>query len=476
MDDKTNGKSVADKKNLLDESFRDTIGTVDAKGDRNWIFPKKPKGKLTNYRQYTSYLLLAIFFIWPFLKVNGRPFLLLDIIDRKFIIFGNIFWPQDMHIFFFVMLAGMLFIVLFTVAFGRLFCGWVCPQTIFMEHVFRRIEYLIEGDYKKQEKLTKMPWNGEKIRKRGLKIVIFFGISFLISNTFLAYIIGIDELEQYITHPTESYSTLLALLLFTLVFYFVFAWFREQVCIAVCPYGRLQGVMLDRNSIVVAYDYVRGEKRGHKKRNEERTKVGKGDCVDCNLCVAVCPTGIDIRNGTQLECINCTACIDACDEVMEKVKSPKGLIRYASESQIADNRPFIYSTRLRAYTGVLTLLLLFISFLLFSRTDLEATILRAPGMLSQKRADGTISNLYTLKMVNKSPNEMYVYLRLIGRDGEIQMVGGDSIRLVPQGRAEGAFFVIFNPDDLDKVRNNIKFELYSAEGVVEKVGSTFLKN
>jgi cytochrome c oxidase accessory protein FixG len=320
------------------DNFRDTIGTLNDEGKRAWLFPKKPKGKWYEYRKYVSYVLLLFLFTSPFVKINGNQFLMFNVLERRFNIFGFPFWPQDFHLFVIMMIAGVVFVVFFTVAFGRIFCGWICPQTIFMELVFRRIEYWIDGDRGKQIRLAKMPWNAEKIRKRVLKWLVFFVISFLIANVFLAYLIGSDALLKYITDgPAQHVSTLISLLIFTGVFYFVFAWFREQVCIIACPYGRLQGVLLDNKSIIVAYDHQRGEKeagRAKFKKNEERPLTGKGDCIDCFQCVHVCPTGIDIRNGTQLECVNCTACIDVCDHMMESVNLTKGLIMYTSENNI----------------------------------------------------------------------------------------------------------------------------------------------
>ena len=326
------------------EKFRDSIGTITEDGKRAWVFPKKPSGKFYEYRKYVSYFLLAFLLLSPFIKINGNQFLMFNVLERRFNIFGFPFWPQDFHLFVISMLIGVVFITLFTVAFGRIFCGWICPQTIFMEMVFRRIEYWIEGDRNKQRKLARQKWDAEKIRKKGLKTLIFIIISFVIANVFLAYLIGSDKLIQYISEgPLNNVSTLISLLIFTAVFYFVFAWFREQVCIIACPYGRLQGVLLDTKSIVVAYDHKRGEaKNGRKKfrKNEDREALGHGDCIDCLQCVHVCPTGIDIRNGTQLECVNCTACIDECDHIMESINLPKGLIRYASENEIEKKEKF----------------------------------------------------------------------------------------------------------------------------------------
>ncbi|EIM76614.1 cytochrome c oxidase accessory protein CcoG [Nitritalea halalkaliphila LW7] len=271
-------------------------------------------------------MLLAAFFAGPFIQVNGRPWLLFNIFERKFIIFGAAFWPQDTHILIFLMLTLFVFVIVFTVVFGRVFCGWACPQTIFMEMVFRKIEYWIDGDAGQQRRLDALPWNGEKLRKRLLKWSVFLGISVLIAHTVMAYLIGMDRVIALVqSSPAENWAGFFGLLAFTGVFMFVFTWFREQACLVVCPYGRLQGVLLDKNSIHVAYDYVRGEPRGPLRKQKPLVEEVKGACVDCSLCVQVCPTGIDIRNGVQMECVNCTACIDACDEVMEKVQRPKGL-------------------------------------------------------------------------------------------------------------------------------------------------------
>jgi len=365
------------------ERFRDSIGTIDESGKRKFIFPKKPKGKFYNYRTMVGWVLLAFMFAAPFVKINGNQFLLFNVIERKFHIFGFPFWPQDFHLLVISLLVSVVFIILFTVVFGRIFCGWICPQTVFMEMIFRKVEYLIDGDRTKQIKLDKQAWNGEKIRKRITKWIAFFLISFIISNVYFAYFIGSDVLIQHITDgPLNHIETLIKLLLFTMVFYFVFAWFREQVCIIVCPYGRLQGVLLDNKSINVAYDFVRGEGEDGRKplrKGEKREKSGYGDCVECMQCVQVCPTGIDIRNGTQLECINCTACIDACDEIMDKVGFERGLIRYASEDDIEKKEKFKFNARLIAYTALLTVLVGVLITMLFLRNDVEATILRLPG-------------------------------------------------------------------------------------------------
>ena len=461
------------------ENFRDSIGTIDEEGKRSWIFPKKPSGRYYEYRKYVSYFLLAFLFAAPFVKINGNQFLMFNVLERRFNIFGFPFWPQDFHLFVISMIIGVIFIALFTVAFGRIFCGWLCPQTIFMEMVFRRIEYWIDGDRGAQIKLDRQPWNAVKIRKRIIKWGIFFIISFLIANVFLAYLIGSDKLIAYITDgPQQHLSTLISLLIFTAVFYFVFAWFREQVCIIACPYGRMQGVLLDNKSIVVAYDHKRGEaEKGRKKwrKNEDREALGYGDCIDCFQCVNVCPTGIDIRNGTQLECVNCTACIDECDTIMEKVNLPKGLIRYASEDEITKKEKFRFTPRLKGYTAVLAILTGFLVGMLFLRNDLEANILRLPGQLYEHKEGNIISNVYTYKLVNKTTKEVEdVSFKLLSHKGNIKLVRNKNFQVPAQDLAEGTLFIEINNAAIKSDKEKVKIGVYSGQKLIETTITAFL--
>jgi len=457
---------------ISDEHYRDELSNVDKKGNRLWIFPKKPKGNFYNYRTYFSWFLMALLFSGPFLKLNDRPLLLLNVLERKFIIFGMIFWPQDLNLFALLMLSFVIFIVLFTVLFGRVFCGWACPQTIFLEMLFRKIEYLIDGDYQQQKKLMDQEWNANKIFKRVLKHAIFWILSFIIANTFLGYIIGIDELKLLAWDgPFAHAGKFASLLIFTTVFYFVFARLRELVCIFICPYGRLQGLMLDKNSIVVAYDFVRGEPRGKIKKEETQTK---GDCIDCKLCVNVCPTGIDIRNGTQLECINCTACIDACDEVMVKIDKPKGLVRMASINNINFGTKFNLNLRTGAYGVVLIALFSVFLYLLVTRKLVETTLLRTPGMMYQHQENDKISNLYSIEFVNKTFNELPIELILIKpAKGEIRFVDGKDIILHKESVGKSSFFLVLNSADIKKNSSDVEIEVWSNGKIIEQMKTKF---
>jgi cytochrome c oxidase accessory protein FixG len=460
------------EKQVGEESFRDRIATVDKSGKRKWVFAQKPKGKFYNFRSYLSWLLLLIFAGLPFIYVNGRPLFLFNIPAAKFIVFGKVFWPQDFFIFGVAMIAFIVFIVLFTSAFGRLFCGWVCPQTIFMEMVFRKIEYLVEGDAAQQKLLAKAPWNATKIRKKTTKHVIFYLISFAIANIFLSYIIGVKELGAIISEPVSQHiGGFTSLLVFSGIFYYIFAFFREQVCTVVCPYGRLQGVLLDRNSMVVAYDYKRGEPRGKFKKTAANDL---GDCLDCFQCVKVCPTGIDIRNGTQMDCIGCTACIDACDHMMEKTGRLTGLIRYASENGISESKPLRYTTRMKMYSLLSVALLGLLSFLLISRKDVDATVMRTPGMLYQERGADSISNLYNIKVVNKTINAVPLTLKLENAAGSLQVVGSGTVNVKEEGQGTGSFFIVLPARQITERKTNLEVGLYHGEEKIDVIETNFL--
>lgn len=454
------------------ESFRDSIATIDKEGKRVWIYPTKPSGRFYNLRKYLSYVYLVLFFLIPFIKINDVPLFMFNIVEKKFILFGMIFWPQDFFIFGLGMLIFIVFIALFTVVFGRVFCGWACPQTIFMEMLFRRIEYWIEGDATHQKALKNAAWTKEKIIKRVSKFSLFILLSFIISNILLMYVIGSDEVIKIAQEPIAQHKGgFIALLLFTGVFFFVYSWFREQVCLIVCPYGRLQGVLLDKNSIVVAYDYIRGEERHKFKKNELRTG---GDCIDCSMCVKVCPTGIDIRNGTQLECVNCTACIDACDHMMESVGLPKGLIRYDSENGIRNKVKLAFTTRMKAYSAVLLLLIGVETFLLTTRSDYDATVLRAKGMLYQNQPNDQVSNLYTIKLVNKTRKELPVILKIENfPDATIRVIGKD-LHVRAEEISSGEFFVYLNKKDIVERKTKLKIGVYSDGKLIKVVKTNFL--
>ena len=465
-------EKVAQKKVRSEDDFRDHLATVDKKGKRNWIYAHKPKGRLYNIRTVLSIFYFLLFFGLPFVHVNGRPLFMFNIPQAKFILFGKVFWPQDFFILGLGMVTFIFFIILFTASFGRLFCGWACPQTNFMEMMFRKIEYFIEGDAAHQKILAKEPWHTKKVVKKLLKHVVFYLLSFIIANFFLAYIIGIKDLQKIITEPVSQHvGDLTAIMIFSAVFYGVYAFFREQACTVVCPYGRLQGVLLDKNSMIVAYDYKRGEPRGVDKKNSD---VQHGDCIDCFQCVKVCPTGIDIRNGVQLECVGCTACIDACNNIMDKLGKPHGLIRYASENSIANGEPLKYTPRMKIYTALCGVVVIILSAILFTRKDIDTTVMRTPGILYQERGKDSISNLYNIKLANKTLDELHVTVKLEDAHGNIELVGKPYVNVAKEGQGSGSFFVVLPAKDIKQRKTEVKLGLYQGDKKITAVTTSFL--
>ncbi len=470
-----------------DKDFRDTIPTVDAAGKRIWMYPRKPPtGKRAspdapNYytlRTWLSWVLLVILVTGPFIKIGGNPLLMMNIVERKFSIFGIMFWPQDFYLFALAMITGFMMIVFFTAAWGRIWCGWLCPQTVLMEMVFRKIEYLIEGDARDQKALNKQEWTQDKIIKKCIKHGVFFLLSFGVANLLLGYVIGGDALIDLITDsPTEHAKGFFALLLFTGLFYGIFARFREQACTFVCPYGRFQSVLIDENSLVVAYDYVRGEKRARKVKGEtweERLSIGKGDCVDCDLCVAVCPTGIDIRNGTQMECVNCTNCIDACNSVMHKVGRDPGLIRYASMDQIEKKTSKLRLTpRLKTYGIIMTALFLLLSGLLIARKSVTMDLLRVRGTYYQVMPDGQITNFYEGRFLNKTGREMDGSLELLNAEGQM-LYSDQHLYMHPQEEAESIIVITLPRDQLTGTETKLKLGLVVDGKRINTTTTTFL--
>ena len=460
------------------EDFRDHLSTAEKNGKRKWVYPKKVNGPWFKRRTWFSWFLLAVMFVGPFIKIHGNPLLMINIVERKFSILGQMFWPQDTIIFAVAMLVFLTGIIVFTTAFGRLWCGWACPQTVLMEMVFRKIEYLIEGDARDQKALKAAPWNRSKFIKKTFKHAVFAVLSFAISNWLLAYIIGYEQLLKIVTDDPRNHVTGLAFMIaFTVVFYLLFARFREQACTFICPYGRLQSAILDENTMVVAYDHKRGEMRAPFNRRisfDARRAEGLGDCVSCRECVSVCPTGIDIRNGTQMECINCTACIDACDRVMSRIGRPSGLIRYASLNSIERGEKFRFTARMGWYAMVLTAVVSLFLVLLFTRSALDSTILRAPGALFQELPDNKISNLYTIKTINKSSSDLDLELRLENFHGEVKLMGGRRLSVPKENIAQTSILITTDRKVLRSPKTPIRIAVYGNGKRMETINTVFL--
>jgi cytochrome c oxidase accessory protein FixG len=374
----------------------EACGTLRTDGSRAFVYASDSRGKYTARRRAVGWLLIAVYLALPWIHVNGRPAVLLDIGHRRFHFFGTTLAAQDVWLFFFV-ITGLGFSLFFTTALlGRLWCGWACPQTVFLDHVYRRIERLIEGDAVKRRALVAAPWTWAKWIRRATKHGLYVLASAIITHLLLAYFVSLPELWQMVTHaPGENWHAFIFSAGGTAVLYFNFGWFREQLCIVLCPYGRMQSAMIDEHSLVVGYDAKRGEPRGR------LGTVNAGACLDCNRCVQVCPTGIDIRQGLQMECVSCFACIDACDEVMARVGRPKGLIRYDSQAGFSGDRTRWWRPRIVLYLALLMVGIGAATVALLQVRSFSASVTRltgAPYVVEQ----GTLRNQFMVRVVNKS--------------------------------------------------------------------------
>ncbi len=390
---------------LAPQPNRDSVTTIRADGSRPFMFPADTHGRYTTARRLTAYGLIAFYLSLPWIKINGYPAVLLDVAERRFHLFGLTFAAQDMWLMFFLITGTGFGLFFVTSLLGRVWCGWACPQTVYLEHLFRRIEVWIEGDAVSRRALDAAPWSSDKIRKRALKHAAYIFVSAVLTHGFLAYFVSVPEIWSMVrSAPSEHWSVFVFMMAYTGLTYFIFCWFREQVCIVLCPYGRIQSALTDDNTVTVGYDAVRGEPRGpvrHSKAGLPEEALAKsGDCVACNRCVHVCPTGIDIRQGLQLECVACTACIDACDDVMDRLKRPRGLIRYDSQNKFTGGRTRWIRPRMILY---LALLLIGASVATWAVTTIKPAnfgvtrITGAPYIVD----DTSVRNQFLVRLVNK---------------------------------------------------------------------------
>lgn len=411
----------------------DRLATTDEKGRRIFLHPQDVSGKYRTRRNGMHFVLIVFFLVLPWIQIGGHQALWIDIGRRRFSVFGLLFWAHDAPILVFLLAGFAITLVFITAVWGRFWCGWACPQTVFIDGVFRRIERWIEGDSLARRRLDKQSWNLDKLFKRAAKWSAYLLVSLIITHSFLAYFIGTGPLLKMMQgSPAQNPGDFILMSAFTALFLFNFGWFREQFCTIACPYGRLQSVLLDDKSLVIAYDAKRGEPRKaississpDHSPSSEPSAPRQGDCVNCYRCVSVCPTGIDIRRGLQLECIACTSCIDACDAVMERFGRPKGLIRYDSlvhllsptVQQHLHGAQSRFSIRSKIYGAILFVIASGLIYTVSQRTPVTATVVRAidtPYQILTSQNGGTeVLNHFKIHIENQSFDDQELHLSL----------------------------------------------------------------
>lgn len=429
---------------------KDRLSTTDALGDRVTIYPASVKGFWRNQRNWSQLILLTIFLTLPWIQIGGEQSLLFSIPERRFVFFGLVLYAHDAPLIFFLLAIGVFGLALVTAIWGRIWCGWACPQTVFIDAVFRRIETWIEGNHLQRRQLDQGALSFNKIFRKSIKWSLFLIASSIIAHSFAAYFIGANRLAQMSIHaPSENWVPFTIVLFFTFLVLFDFGWFREQFCIIMCPYGRFQSVLMDNHSLAVLYDEKRGEPR---KGSQIKSEINKpaGDCVNCHRCVMVCPTGIDIRRGVQLECINCTACIDACDEIMDKVHKPRGLIRYASLAQLDGKKSHLLNWRRSFYLVLILLATSGLTYKLSTRSSLRAEILRvvgAPYRLLEGAEKGNVMNQFKVHLQNQSQFPISVNFELNPPNPDIALIEQDKSIVIHPGELTNHYlFIKFNKD------------------------------
>ncbi|MBM4187761.1 MAG: cytochrome c oxidase accessory protein CcoG [Gemmatimonadetes bacterium] len=418
------------------------LSTLNADGSRRWLRPKLSEGAFWHKRRVMAYALMFVFFIIPYLELNGKPLILLDIPRRQFTVFGTTFLPTDTLLFMLLFVSILIGIFLLTALLGRVWCGWGCPQTIYMEFLFRPLERLIESG--RSGTLALDAQRGLKPR-RLLKWAVYLGLSLFLAHTFLAYFVGIEQLVRWVQlSPFEHPTAFLIMAGTTAAIMFDFAYFREQTCLVACPYGRLQSVLLDRQSLIVGYDVRRGEPRAHLTEGRAATA---GDCIDCRACVMTCPTGIDIRDGLQMECIHCTQCADACDEIMDRVGKPRGLVRYTSRDEIEGNPKKFLRPRVVLYPAALTASVGLFLFFLTTQADTDVTLLRGIGAPYTFEADGRVINQVRIRVNNRAGTERQYRIDLARADGA-EMIAPENPLAVAAGELKTTSVFVVGPRSL----------------------------
>ena len=440
------------------ELDHDRLTTTDEQGHRIFLHPEDVTGPWKNRRFLLYWFLIILYLVLPWVYINGKPALMLNIFKREFTFLGSTLYGVEPILIFLVIASGLFFIAFITSLYGRVWCGWACPQTVFIQSIFLKIETLIEGSARVRRELDAAPMSFNKLFKRILKWSIFTLISLHIAHTFVGYFVGPRELFFITMHsPLEHFGLFTATMIISTIFLIDFGWFREQFCLIACPYGRMQSVMMDENSLVIAYDKKRGEPR---RGSQGISKEAEGDCINCYNCVKVCPTGIDIRHGSQLECIACTNCIDACDEIMEKIKKPKGLIRYSSENELNGIKKNKFNIRSFIYVGIS--LIFIISFFIFlnKSTNLHMVFIRGATPFTMNHNE--ITNKFDLKLNHQGDAQYKLVIRLQNSNlkDKIKIVTPQSPLTLVEHEKKIIVFFRFDKSILENGSRKVMIELF----------------
>ena len=436
---------------IPEASAEAVLSTMTLDGTRRWLYPVRSKGRYDRRRLVVAWGLIVLFIALPLVRINGKPSVLLHLASREFTFFGTTFFPTDTFLLLLILVGSVASIILLTALLGRVWCGWGCPQTVYLEYVFRPIERLIEGAEHVRKRRNEGPWTLDKIWRKSLLYTIYLVISLGLAHVFLAYFVGWDDLSGWLTNsPFERTGAFFTMAFTTGLILFDFAYFREQMCTIACPYARMQSVLLDPDSLIVSYDPSRGEpraRRGKKKLDQEAAGeiAALGDCIDCGACVRTCPTGIDIRDGLQMECVACTQCIDACDAIMDNINRPRGLIRYTSEKAIAGEPVKKLRPRTLIYLGLILVIFASLIASVATRNDFDINVGRATGQPFVELPDGRIANRLRLRVRNQTPATVsYVVDVVDPSDAEVQFVGVSPVVLEPGQMKRSEVFVILS--------------------------------
>ncbi len=466
--------------NIL-ESPEDVLSTLHSDGSRRWLYPVPSKGRYWKARLVVAWALMAIFIGLPLVKIGGKPAIFLDVMQREFTFFGLTLYATDTFLLTIFLITFLIGIVLFTALLGRVWCGWACPQTVYLEYVFRPIERLIEGKESKRRRRDEGPLTFDKAWRKTIKFIVFGAISLFLAHTFVAYFVSWDNLIEWMTGPpTEHWPFFVMMAVTSGLILFDFGYFREQMCTITCPYARIQSVLQDRDSLIVSYDPGRGEPRG--RRNKEQRKQEKqgvhldlGDCIDCYACVRTCPTGIDIRDGLQMECVACTQCIDACDDIMDSIGKPRGLIRYTSENALEDKEPRIVRGRTVLYSVIFAVLASSLVYMFQTRGAVEVNVGRVVGAPFSALGEDQIMNRLRFRVQNRAADPAEFTISAIKPEGtEVKLGGLQTLKVAPGKTERIETFVVVPRTAFSDGQAEATFKVSSEGGLSEEVDFTLL--